>query len=89
MSSSSSSVCGDDPSALNVKADEDILELEKSIKYRGWRVVFASFLLHFAAFGMTYAFGIFILPISHTFGVGRGRGSLDEQPDREHNAWSE
>lgn len=38
----------------------------------GWIVVAAAFCCHFIALGYLYSFGVFILPLSTEFQVGRG-----------------
>lgn len=41
----------------------------------GWMVVFASFMIHIIADGVTYTFGIFFVELANYYGEGRGATS--------------
>lgn len=44
--------------------------------FAGFKVAFGSFLVNVAVLGLLYSFGIFVLPMTQEFGVGRGEVSL-------------
>ena len=64
--------CEDGEERIIIIAEGEKIVGETSIRYEGWRIVVASFILHFASLGVVYSFGLYVLPLSQSFGVGRG-----------------